>query len=107
MLRQKLIHSATLFGSEMPCFAASTYELESHLSLVPADMLPERRALAPFPKPEQRCHETLVTRSLQPSGESQKTDQREILCATADCIARVVDCDTRRAKLPTGGLCDY
>jgi hypothetical protein len=36
-------------------------------------MLPERRALAPFPKPEQRCHETLVTRSLQPSGESQKT----------------------------------
>jgi len=57
----------------MPCFAASTYEPESHLSLVPADMLPERRALAPFPKPEQRCHETLVTRSLQPSGESQKT----------------------------------
>jgi hypothetical protein len=29
----------------------------------------------------------------------QKKDQREILCATADCIARGVDCDPRRAKL--------
>jgi hypothetical protein len=37
----------------------------------------------------------------------QKKDQREILCATADCIARGVHCDPRRAKLPTGGLYDY
>ncbi|MFN9235179.1 MAG: hypothetical protein ACK6D4_11105, partial [Planctomyces sp.] len=52
--------------------AASTYELESHLSLVAAEMPPERRSLAPFPRPEQRCPEKLVTSSLQPSGESQK-----------------------------------
>ena len=56
----------------MPCKAASTYELESHLSLLPAEMPPEHRSLAPFPWPEQRCPETLVTSSLQPSGESQK-----------------------------------
>ncbi|MFN9291523.1 MAG: DUF4433 domain-containing protein [Planctomyces sp.] len=36
-------------------------------------MPPERRSLAPFPRPEQRCPEKLVTSSLQPSGESQKT----------------------------------
>ena len=30
----------------------------------------------------------------------QKKDQREILCATADCIARGVHCDRGRAKLP-------
>jgi hypothetical protein len=35
-------------------------------------MPPERRSLAPFPKPEQRCPEKLVTSSLQPSGKSQK-----------------------------------
>ena len=30
----------------------------------------------------------------------KKRAQREILCAGADCIARGVDCDPRRAKLP-------
>ena len=37
----------------------------------------------------------------------KKRAQHEFLCATADCIARGVDCNPRRAKLPTGGLCDY
>ncbi|GDX90006.1 hypothetical protein LBMAG46_00100 [Planctomycetia bacterium] len=36
-------------------------------------MPPERRSLAPCHKPELRCPETLVTSSLQRSGESQKT----------------------------------
>jgi hypothetical protein len=30
----------------------------------------------------------------------QKKDQREILCAAADCMAAGVDCDRGRAKLP-------